>query len=47
MTRLEFVDTHVHFYDMNHPELVYEGWQPTLGMQLQKLAERNYIAELI
>ena len=50
MTRLEFVDTHVHFYDMNHPELIYEHWQlgvphPTLGMQIQKLAERNYIAE--
>ena len=50
MTRLEFVDTHVHFYDMNHPELIYGHWQlgvphPTLGMQIQKLAERNYIAE--
>ena len=28
MDRLEFVDTHVHFYDMQHPELVYDHWQP-------------------
>ena len=50
MDKLEFVDTHVHFYDMQHPELVYEGWQPSVphpvvGWQLRKLAERNYIAE--
>ena len=50
MDKLEFVDPHVHFYDMQHPELVYEHWQPgvphpSLGWQIQKLAERNYIAE--
>ena len=50
MTKKEFVDPHVHFYDMQHPELVYEHWQPgvphpTLGWQIQKLAERNYLAE--
>ena len=50
MAKLEFVDPHVHFYDMQHPELFYGHWQPgvphpLLGWQLQKLAERNYIAE--
>ena len=50
MDKLEFVDTHVHFYDMQHPELVYGHWQPgvpheTLGEQIQRLAERNYLAE--
>lgn len=47
---LEFVDAHVHFYDMQHPELVYGHWQPGvphpfLGSQIQKLADRNYLAE--
>ena len=50
MPKLEFVDAHVHFYDMQHPELVYSHWQPdvphpTLGWQMQRLAERNYLAE--
>ena len=50
MAGLDFVDTHVHFYDMQHPELFYAHWQPgvahpTLGWQIQKLAERNYVAE--
>ena len=50
MDKLEFVDTHVHFYDMQHPELVYGHWQPgvpheTLGEQIQRLAERNYLAD--
>jgi predicted TIM-barrel fold metal-dependent hydrolase len=45
-----FVDAHVHFYYMQHPELIYGDWQlgvphPMLGMKLQKLAERNYFAE--
>ena len=50
MPKLDFVDAHVHFYDMQHPELFYAHWQPgvphpTLGWQMQKLAERNYPAE--
>ncbi len=50
MDKLEFVDSHVHFYDMQHPELVYGHWQPgvpheTLGWQIQRLAERNCLAE--
>ena len=50
MSKLDFVDAHVHFYDMQHPELFYGHWQPgvphpVLGPQVQRLAERNYIAE--
>ena len=50
MEKLEFVDTHVHYYDMQHPELIYGHWlpgvpHPTMGMKLQKLAHRNYLAE--
>ena len=50
MTKVDFVDTHIHLYDMQHPELYYGHWQPgvphpTLGDQIQRLAERNYVAE--
>lgn len=50
MTKIDFVDSHVHFYDMQHPGLFYAHWQPgkphpTLGDQIQKLSERNYLAE--
>ena len=35
---MNFVDTHVHFYDMQHQDLVYAHWSPdvdhpTLGTQ--------------
>ena len=50
MNKPEFVDAHVHFYDMGHPELHYAHWQPdvvhpSLGTQPRKLAERNWLAE--
>ena len=50
MSKLDFVDSHIHMYDMNHPDLFYGHWQPgvphpTLGNQIQKLAERSYFAE--
>ena len=50
MQKPEFVDTHVHYYDMQHPELVYAHWapdvdHPTLGTQMRKLGERNFVAE--
>lgn len=50
MVELDFVDTHVHFYDMQHPELFYAHWQPdvvhpTLGTQTRRLGERNFVAE--
>ena len=46
----KFVDAHVHYYDMQHPELHYGHWQPGvphpfLGEKIQRLAERNYLAE--
>ena len=42
MEKLEFVDSHVHFYDMRHPELFYGHWQPDvnpplIGKQMRKL----------
>ena len=50
MPKLDFVDTHVHYYDMQHPELFYAHWQPDvvhpfLGTQMRKLAESNFVAE--
>ena len=50
MNKPDFVDAHVHFYDMNHPDLHYAHWQPdvvhpTLGTQPRKLAERDWLAE--
>ncbi len=50
MQKLEFVDSHVHFYDMQHPELFYGHWQPDvdpplIGKQMRKLGERNFLAE--
>lgn len=50
MDKPEFVDAHVHFYDMQHPELFYAHWQPdvvhpSLGALPRKLAERNWLAE--
>ena len=45
----QFVDAHVHFYDMKHPRLQYDHWQPDrdhpfLGAQTRKLGGRNYTA---
>ena len=50
MGKSEFVDSHVHYYDMGHPELVYSHWapdvvHPTLGTAMRKLGERNFLAE--
>ncbi|MCY4653856.1 MAG: amidohydrolase family protein [Dehalococcoidia bacterium] len=50
MDRIEYVDAHVHFYDMQHPELFYGHWQPDvdpplIGRQMRKLGERNFLAE--
>ena len=50
MNRLAFVDTHVHFWDLQHPDLHY-GWlqpeseHPQLGPHLEKLKGLNYVAE--
>ena len=50
MANPEFIDAHVHFYDMNHPELHYAHWQPDedhpfLGARTRELAARNWLAE--
>ena len=50
MVKPDFVDAHVHFYDMQHPELFYAHWQPdvvhpSLGTLPRKLSERNWLAE--
>ena len=50
MEKLDFVDSHIHLYDMQHPHLTYGHWapnfiHPVLGAQIQVLGERNFIAE--
>ena len=50
MSLPRFVDSHVHFYDMQHPELIYSHWgpdvvHPTLGTRVRTLGERNFLAE--
>ena len=50
MEKLDFVDSHVHFYDMQHPELFYGHWQPDvnpplIGKRMRELGERNFLAE--
>lgn len=50
MPQLQFVDAHVHFYDMHHPDLFYGHWQPDvdpplIGTQMRKLGEQNFLAE--
>ena len=47
--QFEFVDAHVHFYDMKHTRLQYDHWQPDqdhpfLGAQTRQLGSRNYTA---
>lgn len=50
MSPPRFVDSHVHYYDMQHPELIYSHWgpevvHPTLGTRVRTLGERNFLAE--
>lgn len=50
MSLPRFVDSHVHYYDMQHPELVYSHWgpdvvHPTLGTRVRRLGEANFLAE--
>ena len=50
MSKLDFVDTHVHFWDLQHPDLYYSWLQPDflhpqLGEQLDKIKGSNYVAE--
>ena len=51
MDRLEFVDTHFHFWDHQHPVLVYKwpepppGVEPAGGPRFHELKTFNYLAE--
>ncbi len=50
MSKLAFVDTHVHFWDLQHPDLAYSWLQPDfvhpqLREQLDRLKGKNYLAE--
>ena len=50
MSKLAFVDTHVHFWDLQHPDLAYSWLQPDflhpqIGGQLDGLKGKNYLAE--
>jgi predicted TIM-barrel fold metal-dependent hydrolase len=42
--KFAFIDSHVHFYDMQHPELHYGHWQPNGNMPLRELGNKNYLA---
>ena len=50
MAKLEFVDTHIHFWDLQHPVLYYDWLQPgvedeQLGPRFSELSTFNYPAE--
>ena len=48
--KLDFVDTHVHFWDLNHPDLHYDwlmpdGVDPALGERLDELKGTTYLVD--
>jgi predicted TIM-barrel fold metal-dependent hydrolase len=48
--KLEFVDTHIHFWDLDNPELSYKSLRPDyvhplIGEPFKKLAESNYVVD--
>ena len=50
MSKLEFVDTHIHFWDLQHPDLHYAWLQtdfvhPQLGPHMEKLKGSNYLVD--
>ena len=50
MGKLDFVDTHVHFWDLQHPDLHYAALQPDwthpqIGPRWHKLKTDNFVAE--
>ena len=50
MGKLDFVDTHVHFWDLDQPDLKYtwlepDSFHPQIGTQLDKLKGKNFVAE--
>lgn len=49
MSKLEFVDSHIHFWNLQHPELHYGHLQPSFKHPfikgLEKLGESNYLVD--
>ncbi|MBM3948050.1 MAG: hypothetical protein FJ312_02175 [SAR202 cluster bacterium] len=50
MAKLAFVDTHIHFWDLSHPDLYYAWLQPNtdhphLGKRVAELSSKDYQAE--
>ena len=50
MNKLDFIDTHVHFWDLDNPDLFYawlmpDGEDPQLGERLEELKGTKYLAE--
>ena len=50
MDKLDFVDTHVHFWDRQHPDLAYtwldpDFLHPQIGTQLDKIKGTNFVAQ--
>ena len=50
MDKLDFIDTHVHFWDLKHPDLAYtwldpDFLHPQIGTQLDKIKGVNYVAD--
>jgi len=44
LKKFSFIDSHVHFYDMNHPTLHYGHWQPNEDLPLRELGNKNHLA---
>ena len=50
MSKLDFIDTHIHFWDLQHPDLSYTQYDgsfvhPQIGEQFRKLGESNYLVD--
>ncbi|MBM3945309.1 MAG: hypothetical protein FJ317_07480, partial [SAR202 cluster bacterium] len=50
MAKLDFVDTHIHLWDLSHPDLFYSWLQPNvphphLGKRIEELRGKNYLIE--
>ena len=50
LNKLDFVDSHIHFWDFQHPDLRYEQYEgdfvhPQLGERFMELAQSNYLVD--
>ena len=50
MSKLDFIDTHIHFWDFQHPDLRYTQYEgdfvhPQLGERFMELGESNYLVD--